>query len=59
MNQQITLQLTQQEANALLGALDVAIRSQGYQIAEFAVFMGHKIQNAIKAVQATAVAPAE
>jgi len=58
MNQMITLQMTQQEANALLGALDTAIRSQGYAIAEFAVSMGYKIRHAIQAAQ-PAQAPAQ
>lgn len=53
----INLQLTEQEAQALVQLMDAAVRAQGLQVAQAALVLTAKIQEAGK-VAATEVPPA-
>lgn len=44
----MTLELTKEEANALVALLDVAVKATGLQGAEAAVLLARKIQEANK-----------
>jgi len=44
----ITLQLTEQEAQALIQLMDAAVRAQGLQVAQTALVLTAKIQEAAK-----------
>jgi hypothetical protein len=48
----ITPQFTQQEAQAVLEALDAAVRSQGLRVAEIYLAIAFKMQLAMRAAQA-------
>ena len=53
----ITISLNENEANALLGLLDIATKAGGLQVAENAIFFVKKIQEAAQINAATSVAP--
>jgi hypothetical protein len=44
----ITLQLTEQEAQTIIQLMDVAVRAQGLQVAQAALVLTAKIQEAAK-----------
>lgn len=58
---EIQISLQENEANALLQIIDVAVKAQGLQIAEAGSFLAAKIQEQAKAQlpQAEAEAPTE
>jgi hypothetical protein len=58
---EITITLQENEANALLQIIDVAVKAQGLQIAEAGSFLATKIQEQAKSQlpQAEAEAPTE
>jgi len=45
----INLQLTEQEAQALVQLMDAAVRAQGLQVAQAALVLTAKVQEAAKA----------
>lgn len=45
----MTIELTEQEAQALLGLLDVAVKAGGLQVAQHAIPLALKVQAAIDA----------
>ena len=57
MEQTKTVELNQQEANALLQIIDVAVKAQGMSAAEAGVHLTKKIQEAFSAEEPEEVTP--
>ena len=55
----ITLNLTQNQAEVLLGLIDIATKSGGLNVAEAAVFFSKQIQEQVEALNAENAPPAE
>ena len=55
----ITLQLNQNQAEVLLGLIDIATKSGGLNVAEAAVFFSKQVQEQIEALNAENAPPAE
>ena len=49
MSKHMTIELTQQEAQALIGLLDLATKSGGLQVAQAALPLAVKVQTALDA----------